>query len=175
MAFDQRTQLECPLARRCGTSRRLVEHGLRLLELAPLNQRTAERAQELEPPMVVLRQETRSALEQFPRRRCVVPRERAPSSAGEHRPGALAESTGAGSARPELEPCRVCLLEVVAQDLVVLRGAVARLPLEPLCEAFVEVRAEGLRQRRVRRVTDEDVAEAESVFAGQTGGLVRHD
>ncbi len=61
---------------------------------------------------------------------------------------------------PELTAIRRGLLEVIAEDPAVL-GTRADPRLEPVGEALVEVGALGLRQAGVRRVADEQMAEAE--------------
>ena len=68
--------------------------------------------------------------------------------------------------QPELGAVAARLLEVVAQDLVQL-DELGPVLLQPGCEALVEVRARRFRQRVVGRVTDQQVAEAEAVLAGE--------
>jgi hypothetical protein len=62
------------------------------------------------------------------------------------------------------------LLEVVAEDFVELdqRRAVS---LEPLGKALVQLRACRLRQRVIRGVSDQEVAEAERVVRGDLRGV----
>src|SRR5581483_9420299 len=75
----------------------------------------------------------------------------------------------------QLGAVAVGLLQVVAEQLLDLAGAlVCDDVLEPGGEALVQVGAHLLRQRVVRRLADEDVAEAEGVLAGE-GGPVRTD
>ena len=66
----------------------------------------------------------------------------------------------------ELAPVARGLFEVVADDLVELDES-ARVPLEPVGEALVQVGARCLRQRVVGGVADQEVAEAVGVVAGQ--------
>ena len=67
--------------------------------------------------------------------------------------------------RPQLRSQAVRLLEVIAQDLLVLLSAVGRDPLQPGCEALVKERPLVLGQALIRGVTYEQVAEAEGVLA----------
>jgi hypothetical protein len=69
--------------------------------------------------------------------------------------------------RAELRPERERLLEVVADDLLVLRGAVSRRLLEERGELLVQPGARLLRQAAIGGVADEDVAEAVGVLAAE--------
>ena len=93
----------------------------------------------------------------------------APGLAGERR---RASSAGTSSAR-----YAICLLEVVAEDLVVLAEALplASLRLEPPREALVQLGAHGLRDARVRLVADQRVTEAVGVLAGHLGARRLHE
>src|SRR5205085_9056453 len=68
--------------------------------------------------------------------------------------------------QPELRPVEARLLQVVAEDLVELDELGAVL-LDPAGEALVKLCASRLRQRVVRGVADEEVAEAVGVVAGE--------
>src|SRR5262249_39661609 len=59
--------------------------------------------------------------------------DRAPARGGEVVCCALAERAGRGVGRAELLAVPVCLLEVVAEDLLVLADAAADAPFEPVC------------------------------------------
>ena len=89
--------------------------------------------------------------------------------------GALAERAGLVVDRAELGAVAVGLLEVVAEDLLVLGHAVAGRALEPVGELLVQRGAELLRGRAVGGVADEDVLEAERGLAGEArlGGADR--
>ena len=112
------------------------------------------------------RQERQRALEQvdraagtsLARRRASTPRGR-PS-----RSPARARDLGVGPA--ELASVARRLLEVVADDLVEL-DQLARVRVEPVGEALVQLGARLLRQRVVRGVADQQVAEPERVVAGE--------
>jgi hypothetical protein len=67
----------------------------------------------------------------------------------------------------ELGPIPVSPLEVVADDL--LMGA--RVFVEPVSEALVQLSTDFLRDPAVRRVADQDVAEAEAILIGQARAL----
>ena len=75
--------------------------------------------------------------------------------------------------RAELGEARVGLLEVIAQDLLVLDGSVAVLvhAVGPADEAFVEKCAGGLEEPPVGRVADQDVAEAIPPLQGEVSLL----
>ena len=66
--------------------------------------------------------------------------------------------------RAELGRVAVCLLEVVADDLVELDQVLPVL-LQPGCESLVQLRARGLGQPFVGGVPDEQMPEAEGVLA----------
>ncbi len=92
---------------------------------------------------------------------------------------AAARLSAARDARPverrifgvQLGAIAVRLLEVVANDLVLLEQLVVP---QPLGELLVELRASRLWERLVRRVPDQDVAEAERLVVGE-GCTVRTD
>ena len=67
----------------------------------------------------------------------------------------------------------MALLEVVAEDLLVLADALAGHLLEPVGELLVQLRAELLRGRAVGGVADEDVLEAVRGLAGEARGAGR--
>ena len=76
-----------------------------------------------------------------------------------------------GICRAELDSISICLLEVVADDLLVLRHSIAGCPAEPVGEPFVEVCAGCLRHRLVRRVSYEQVAEAVRLLTRKLGAV----
>jgi hypothetical protein len=67
-------------------------------------------------------------------------------------------------ARSELRLVPVGLLEVVARDLLDLGGAATGLALEEASQTLVQIGADGLRERRVGRVPQEEVPEAVPVL-----------
>ena len=69
--------------------------------------------------------------------------------------------------RAELQAQPVRLLEVVPEDLLLLRQAFAGDALEPSGERLVQVRSLALGDRVVRGVTDQQVAEPVRVLARQ--------
>ena len=71
-----------------------------------------------------------------------------------------ASARASSSSGPELGAVAVGLLEVVAEDLLVLADALAGEPLEPVGELLVQRGAELLGGRPVGRLADEDVLEA---------------
>ena len=69
-----------------------------------------------------------------------------------------------GIAWVELGPVAMCLLEVIADDLVALDEVVLR---EPVGESLVELRTRRLGQRLVGGIPDEEVTKAESLVLGK--------
>jgi hypothetical protein len=61
----------------------------------------------------------------------------------------------------------VSLLEVVAQDLLVLRKTIPGGALQPRGETLVQVGTNPLRHRLVGRVAHEEMAEPECVLTGE--------
>ena len=118
-------------------------------------ERLAEVGQELEPLAVVGRQQRRGAAEQVRGRRHVAARERAaarPTRAG--RPRAAPSARPCSSSGPSSDEVAVRLLEVVAEDLLVLasRGRARRLTrVGPVDEALVQRRPRALEQPAGRR------------------------
>ena len=115
-------------------------------ELAGLGQRDAELHRQVAPGGVFLGQQRHRALEQVDRRADVSARERAGarrSRAGSRRAPPSARPWS--SSGPELGQVVVGALEVVAEDLVVLAGALAGLALDPVGEARVQIAARPLR------------------------------
>jgi hypothetical protein len=80
--------------------------------------------------------------------------------------GPLSESLSPVAWRPELDEAAVRLLEVVTEDLVELDQINVAL-LEPICEAFVQVGSNGFGQCVVRRVADQEMAEAVRLLPGE--------
>ena len=91
--------------------------------------------------------------------------------ASERRPApvsrAAASSASARSAAPELAPVARRLLEVVADELVLLLALV-----EPAREPLVQIAPKLLRQRVVGRVADQQMPEAELAVAGRADELL---
>ena len=110
---------------------RLFEHPVGFREPAGLDQGRAELRQQLGSPGHVVGGEGGRALEQADRRRKVASRERPPPGQLESLRGASAELPRLGAARAELDATAVRLLEVIADDLLVLAEAVGGHALEP--------------------------------------------
>ena len=110
------------------------------------------------------RRKRHGTLEQVDRRRPVSPRERAAPGARQPRRRLLRQRP---IAAPELAPVARRLLEVVADELVLLLALV-----EPAREPLVQVAPELLRQRVVGGVADQQMAEAELVVAGRADELL---
>ena len=79
----------------------------------------------------------------------------------------LAECANLLVDRADLDSVAVTLLQVVAEDLLVLEHPRARRSLEPVGEPLVQVGAERLGRPAVGGVPNEDVLEAKGVLAGE--------
>ena len=77
--------------------------------------------------------------------------------------------------RPELRQVPVGLLEVVAEDLLVLQRAVAVDDVRPADELLVQLGARPLQQRLVGRVADERVVEPPRLLEAPLGRLRPHE
>src|SRR5205814_729394 len=108
-----------------GCRDRLVQRAVGLVELALLPERLGEIGQEAEPPWVVGRVESHGPPQEIRRGRHVAPGERPPTRGRQPRGAANAELEAVLVERPELREVPVRLLEVVAEDLLELAGAVA--------------------------------------------------
>ena len=96
------------------------------------------------------------------------------TGAPEQLAGAVGDAPGLVVAAKQLLAIQVSLLQVIADDLLELDCAVARVRGDPVGEALVQDRARLLRDSRIRRVADQRVREAEGVV-GADGGTVRAD
>ena len=141
-------------------------------EIADLEQRLAQLGKEREPPRIERLQQRRGPLEQVRGRRHVAAFECAAARGGELGRGALADRTRVVVDRAELEQVTVGLLEVVAEDLLVLGLPlpVAVDLLGPVREPLVQVGARPLEHAVVRSVADQDVLETEVVRRGRPVG-----
>ncbi len=143
---------------------RLTERILCFAETPGLQHCLAGFREELEPALDILREERVGALEQVRGGRRVAARERPASRRGQP-PGAVGtERAAVVVERPELGQIAMRLLEVVAEDLLVLRRALAVDAVGPLDELLVERGPRALEDRVVGGVANEDVVEAEGVL-----------
>ena len=142
-----------------GGADRLPEHLAGLGELADVHQRLAQVGEQVEPVLVEGRKERRRAPEQVRGGRHVAAGER--PVAGRSQPlGRLpADGSAAVVERAELGEIGVRLLEVVAEDLLVLARAVAVHLVGPRHEALVELSPMPLQEAGVGGVADQDVLE----------------
>jgi len=154
-----------------GRSRCLAEHALGVSELADVHQRLTEVRQQLEPFGVEHGEQRGRSPHQVRGGRHVAAGER-PAARG---PQPFGRSSPDGSAaiveRPELGEIPVRLLEVVAEDLLVLAAAVAVHGLGPLREPLVELGAVPLQEPGIRRVPDQDVLEGVRRAGGHDRGV----
>ena len=105
----------------------------------------------------------------------VVAGERAGTRRGEPVRGPTGEPSRLVVERPERLSVPERLLEVVADDLVLLLGAIAADASDPRGEPLVQVRSALLGDRLVRGVADQDVAEAERLLAGDHRAIRPHE
>ena len=125
--------------------------------------------------MIELGEEIDGATEEVRRCRHVPARERAPSCGCEPRRTVGAERPPVVVQRAEVGEVAVRLLEVVAEDLLVLGRTLAVDAVRPLDELLVEGRASALEDPFVSRVANEDVMEAERLFLGRPSRVGQHE
>ena len=89
------------------------------------------------------------------------------SGRGDERERPVGEEPGGGRVVAELDAIAVGLLEVVAEDEVVLAGIGCRAGLQPVGEALVELGPLALGQAGIGGVADEEVAEAIGLVIGE--------
>ena len=134
--------------------------------IAGVDQHVARRLQHLQARLVLSRSQVRGPEQQAHRGGGVATGERATAGRAEMLGRPRGERSSVVRHRPKLLTQPERLLEVVAEDLVVLGHAVAGARLEPVGVALMQVGPKPLRDGLVGRIADEDVAEA-------VGGLVR--
>ena len=161
----------CPLQR--GSLHRLVELDAGPRELAGLHERLAEQRQQLETAIAVHLEEIGRAPEEVGGGRHVAAREGAPAGRGEPRRRPQPQVAPVVVERPQLGEVAVRLLEVVAEDLLVLGLAVALAvhALRPVDEALVKCGPRALEDAVVRRVSDQEMVEAERAPTDESGGV----
>ncbi len=159
----------CPLCQRliAGLFGRLdgrAEHALRLPQVTALPERDPEVDDHGDVRRFTFLEKRRGPLEQIDGRGHVAARERSPARGRQpaaaterNRPCPLVDAT-------ELHPVVERPLEVVSEQLLVLARAGAGHVYEPVREALVQLRAQLLRNRIVRRLTDQSVPEAKAVL-----------
>src|SRR5881392_3711092 len=145
------------------------EDRARRVQTAGLPEGRAEVDENRPPQLRRARGERLGSLEERRRGGSVAPAERAAAGRGEPRGGLRCQPPRCLVVRLELGEETICLLEVVADNLLGRRLAL----IEPACELLVELCPQRLRYRVVGGVTDEDVAEAEDVLL--SGGALGHE
>ena len=168
--LDCRVRDDASVPARCG----LRECRFGCGEVTRLAQRCAELRQQCDATRIVVRVKRHGALVEESSGRHVAAPERRDCGARIEAGGALAERASVLVERAELRQIAMRLFEVVCDDLVVLRHALADHRLEPHGEALVQLRARLLRHCLVRRVAYDQIAEAECVVAAEER-LVRSD
>ena len=142
---------------------RLGQQRLGPLELADVDRRLAGVEEEQRAGGVFLAEQRGGPLQQVRRRRHVAAGQGATAGRAQVPRRLGAEPPPVVVDRAELGPVAERLLEVVAEDLFVLGEPGPERVGEPGGEAFVQPGPGALEQARVRRVTDQDVAEVEVV------------
>ena len=135
-------------------------------------ERGDEPEEDLESLRVALRQERGPAPEQAAGRAEVTARVRSAAGGGKSRGCATGEVVETGIGAVEFGPVAVGALQVVADDLVLLDER--RVPIEPVGKGLVQRGPGLLRERVVRSVADQEVAEAECLLV-RIGRLVGSD
>ena len=142
---------------------RLGQHRLGPLELADVDRRLAGVEQEQRAGRVLLAEQRGGPLQQVRRRRHVAAGQGATTGRAQTPRRLGAEPPPVVVDRAELGPVAERLLEVVAEDLLVLGEPGPERVGEPGGEAFVQPGPGALEQAGIRRVADQDVAEVEVV------------
>jgi hypothetical protein len=144
---------------------RLLEVDAGPREFARLHERLAEIGKQLQPSGVVLGKQSRRAAEKICGGGHVAAPECSSARGRELVERAHAELVAVVVERTELRQEAVRLLEVVAEDLLVLGAvAVAVHALAPIGKALVQAGAVALQQSAVDGVADQDVLEAEGIL-----------
>ena len=118
-------------------------------------------------------QDVRSPAEQVGCRPEIAGRQRSATSRSQTRAGQRGDALGVAGVA-QLAAIGGGLLEVIAEDLLVLGEAPAARAFEPAGEALVELRARALGQPGIGRVAHEDVPEAVGVL-GRERACLGHD
>ena len=160
--LDRRSELDAPVTRRTRLLECLGQHLLGSGQLARVPERGPQLRQELESRLLLRREERRST-EQVDRSRNVSARQGSPSRGGEPERSARAELSIALRGWAKLGPIPVRLLQMVADELLVLAGSL----LEPVRVALVQLAADLLWEGIVGGVSDQRMAEAEPFLLGE--------
>ena len=139
-------------------------------DVARLEQRLAPVERQVGARRIGLVEPIERTSEQACRRRQVVAPERSPPRRREVARRAVAERAPALVERAQLGEVPVRLLEVPADRLVVLDRPLDP-ALEPVGDAFVQLRPRALQHPAVRRIADEAVVEPERRLAQEPGGI----
>src|SRR5204863_1268440 len=131
------------------------EGSLDLVGAARPDPRIADVRQRHRPARVATIHESDPASQQPGSRGHIAPPPGAPPRPGEELTRARCDRARARVRRVKLDQVAIRLLEVVADDLIVLRVAIAGRAPEPVAEALMQQRALVLRERLVGDVTDE--------------------
>ena len=151
-----------------AASRAASSNAARLaVDVADLVERDAEVVEDRPALGVGGRTDRQRTLEKVRRGGEVVSPRRSPSSRREAGSRPPADRVGTLVRWGELHPVRVGLLQVVTDDLFLLDDRFPSNPLQPFRDALVQLGASGLRDRVVRRVADQQMAETERILARQ--------
>jgi hypothetical protein len=154
-----------------GRRLHLLGGGEQAIELPGLHERERQLGQQLQAARVVRGQQRGGPREQVDRGGHVAAGEGALARRGQARGRALAQRRGAVVGGAELEQRAMRLLEVVADDLLVLAREVLRVDVQPVGQALVHLRPPGLGDPAVGGVADQDVGEAEGVLPADLGAV----
>ena len=150
---------------------RLVERRPSLGQAAAFDQRGAQLDEQRDPPRIVGGEQPGNPLEQADRRGQVAADERPPSCRLEPVGRSGGEKGGARVERSDRGTVLEGLFQVVADDLLEFAEPVPGRSLEPGGVALVQIGPRVLRQRAIGGVADQAMAEAESLLAGEVGGV----
>ena len=141
------------------------ERFIRVIEGAELGQGLAEVHQERRPLRAIL-EERRGPAQEARGRRHVAACECSPSRRPEPHRRSAAKFSAVVVKRAEVHEIAVCLLEVVAQDLLELGTPLVRSvdAVNPVDEPLVKLRALPLEEALICGVADEDVVEPEAIL-----------
>ena len=159
---------------RTGILERLLEERFRLGQLTELGEQSPDASEQLR--LVGMPDcELCGALKQVQSRRKVAAMKCTAPGGCESHSRTLAQLLRYGVHRTKLGPKTEGLLEVVADDLLVLRGSLTRRGLEKGRSPLVQLRPCFLRQSLVRGVANEDMTEAVRLGATQRHGVVEEE
>ena len=161
--------LDRDLALRSGAGRDLGQQVSGADRLSGFEQRVGQRQPQLVAARVTLRQDGKGTLKKVARGRHVDARHRPLAGAAEELSRAATELPGSRVVAAELRPVAPCLLDVIAEDLLVRPSVVTHLVLQPVGETLVQVGPHLFGNATVGRVSDQVMAEPERIVTRKLG------